>query len=961
MANAVKKNTTTPVRNLQGIRLPDGSKLVGVLYNSDMVTVLGFAIETKKGTLELNSVGDFSHKVRITDYVDSYGRCNPKRFRDFQQRTGMTLPYSKMYNYAKTGVEIKDPKNITTERLNALVGAGNCFIDMPDYAYVKGLIRRASNQADAAQGKVVNGEGIVGLEMVLHFPPYDRKKRVKDASGNIKLVPFKTAESELTRSLQVYDAYSLPFEVKKYAIKRTPSKTAVNSTMPLYNYYVSIKKDGLPEFKGTGTPTDKEKGTLLLPKEKNVDYNPGFDTSLVEALVLTTDDMDMFRKNGVYIKGAGAASPRTNLKSDVTVKDLFDVFEDVTDDTVDNKAVAAALSDEPTAETTTEETVVEETVIEEPVADESVAEEPEIAGDAPEEIPSEETLGVEDSSDVGVEALSEDDVRALFKDVKFVGRVGVENGKDLTSPTDAGVTLPEEVLSYTMDVNNLKVLAAARAEWDDLCRVLEEVANAICEGVGYSYDGADRQLPLPKSFAGKDNLIYEDKAARRATIMFGDTKKGSKYPMLTLNSINVKISRKFYADFFTGVTQVPVTTKLSHDTITLYAFDGKPKGSKGFSMTLPSGLKVDATYIHERLAKVSKLMHALGNDFVQSPLALSFINAGLAATWRQSLKEARRAQGLNSTAVAQSESMEKKVNDIVYAKFPKAQADQLVGLALDVAFGRNKVDNFVRGSVPYDPVTGEYRGGYHSTTTEKQLADNVVRAIADMEAEDNGTADYKASSSKQVQSFIAQIRAKEGGTPWDANARVDALSVIAAKAGIEDLKTKTNVTADFNWDGNGGKGAYAWESYEALKAEAIKHNALKKVGKAVEEDKGPKSSDYALSFDMRLSDSDIESMKVAGVDVSTEDPMNVKAQSSLDSNVKEMVLFLLATVGVGETTNSGLTFVGGDENMLGLWTDKSKAPRANAATRTYTYEFAAVTKSGQTYSFGASLKKPTTE
>ena len=70
-----------------------------------------------------------------------------------------------------------------------------------------------------------------------------------------------------------------------------------------------------------------------------------------------------------------------------------------------------------------------------------------------------------------------------------------------------------------------------------------------------------------------------------------------------------------------------------------------------------------------------------------------------------------------------------------------------------------------------------------------------------------------------------------------------------------------------------------------------------------------------------------------------------------------MVLWLLGTVGVGENTNDGLQFVGGDEDMLGIWDDKSKAARAGAATHTSSYEFVASSAIG-TFTFGASLKQP---
>jgi hypothetical protein len=44
--------------------------------------------------------------------------------------------------------------------------------------------------------------------------------------------------------------------------------------------------------------------------------------------------------------------------------------------------------------------------------------------------------------------------------------------------------------------------------------------------------------------------------------------------------------------------------------------------------------------------------------------------------------------------------------------------------------------------------------------------------------------------------------------------------------------------------------------------------------------------------------------------------------------------------------------------MAGLWTDKSKAARAGAATHTSTYEYVATTPDGKAVTFGASLKQP---
>jgi hypothetical protein len=94
-------------------------------------------------------------------------------------------------------------------------------------------------------------------------------------------------------------------------------------------------------------------------------------------------------------------------------------------------------------------------------------------------------------------------------------------------------------------------------------------------------------------------------------------------------------------------------------------------------------------------------------------------------------------------------------------------------------------------------------------------------------------------------------------------------------------------------------------------------------------------------------------MKFSGEALAEDDPRLVGAAERLNDNVKGMVLWLLATVGVGENTNDGLQFVGGDDATPGLWTDKSKAAREGAATRTRTFEYAT-----DKYTFAASLKQP---
>lgn len=913
---ATNAAVTAKPQRVAGIRIADGSKLVGVLFNSDMVTVLGFVLQGPQGGHSIDTVKEFSKKVRITDYVDAYGRCIPRKLREFQSRDGGSLPLSRVLRSDnKTQVKL-DPEKITVEQLNVLLGSG-AFTPLPDYALVKGLIRRASNQADAQSGKYVDTEGLMGINLLLHYPDLTRKKKVKDANGQIKLVPTKIKEHTVEKFLTVYDAYSLPFEVKKYAIKRTSVKTALGATTPLFNYYVSIKKDGL-EACPTATPTVEQAAMYLLPKETEPKYNPGFDADIVQAMFLLQDNIDTFRNNGVYIKGAGAAAPVSAVKADYTSKDLFDIDE------VEEDAVGDVTAVEETAPAEEENNFV---------GDAPVDTAEDIGGEIPDEAVSEEVPDKVDDSFLG-----------LFEGVTFVDKPTVSGDGDLSSPTDQGVTLPETLkTSGLLSENNAKILAEAYNKWNALCDKLQEVANAIRDGVPYSYGGADKTLPVPKAYEGNAGIVYEDKEARNASLVFGDTKKGTKYPLLTLNSINVKISRSFYADFMEGVRRVPVQSNLSYDTITLYAFDGKPKGDAGFGIDLPSGEHFTSSDIHKELQEISKLMHSVGDDLLQMNVALTFINAGNAAVWRQSIKERRKELGLNTTAVEKSESMELRISKMISANVP-AGDDAVREIVMQMAFGGNSVTNYESSIIPYDPVTSEYRGGARTTTSEWVAGGNVARAVEDLEAQDNNTADYKPSKSAQVVAFVNGQRAREGGRAYSREKRIEAIAEMAAEAVIEDLKTKTEVSPDFDWD-----------SYKTLKAYTLAQAASKQVG--VEKEDKSASSNYALSFDMRIDDKDIASMQASGIELSEESPIRVHAAEKLDSNVKAMVLWLLGTVGVGKNTNDGLQFVGGDPEMLGLWKDKSKAARAGASTHTSSYEFVAASAIG-TFTFGASLKQP---
>lgn len=919
-------NTAVAVKEQRnaGIRIADGSKLVGVIFNSDMVTVLGFVLQSKEGGNIIDTVGEFSKKVRISDYVDAYGRCIPRKLREFQSRDGGSLPLSRVLRSDnKTQVKL-DPKTVTPAQLNVLLGAG-AFTPLPDYALVKGLIRRASSESDAQQGKYVDSEGIVGINLLLHYPDTKRKKKVKDANGNVKLVPTVVKEHTVEKFLPVYDAYSLPFEVKKYAIKHTSVKTAIGATTTLYNYYVSIKKDGLAPFDdkgGTVKPTVIEAATMLLPKETAPKYNPCFDDAFVQAMFLLQDNIDTFRNNGVFIKGAGAAAPVSAIKSEFTAKDLFDIDE--VEEDVDAGAVAGA----------TEE-----------VAE---AEEEGFVGDTPSD--EDDASAVAEMADAGVIEASDDNedenALGLLGDVCFVSKPQMDGEGDLSTPTDRGVVLPEEIKAPgVLSMNDAKILAEAHKRWDALCNKLQEVVDAICDGVGYSYDGADKTLPVPKAYKGNEGILYENKEQRKVSLVFGDTKKGTNYPLLTLNSINAKITRSFYAKFMAGIEDIPVQSKLSYDTVTLYAFDGKPAGSNGFGITLPSGEHFTSSDIHSELKAISKLMHSLSDEFLQMNVALSFINAGSAAVWRQSIKEQRKALGLNTTAVQKSESMELRIAQMVAAKVPDAKSGASVRKLINsMAFGNNLVANYDAGTIPYDPVTSEYRGGAYATTSEWAIGGNIAKAIDDMVALDANTVGYKASGSKQVKGFIEAIRNREGGTPWDEDKRIEAIAEMAAKEVVADLKEKTEVSPDFDWD-----------AYTTLKAHALAQAAKAQIGK--EETEKSSSSDRALSFDMRMDPNDVASLQASGIELSEESPVRVHAAEKLDSNVKAMVLWLLGTVGVGDNTNDGLQFVGGDEDMLGIWEDKSKAARSGASTHTSSYEFVASSAIG-TFTFGASLKQP---
>ena len=921
MARVTTKPTNAAVtakpQRAAGIRLADGSKLVGVLFGSDMTTVLGFVLQNAQGGNSIETVADFSKKVRIGDYVDAYGRCVPKKLREFQARDGHSLPFSRVLKTdTNTGIT-PDPKTITVEVINQLLSAC-AFAPMPDYAMVQSVIRRASTTADAEAGSCVDSEGLMGLALLLHYPDMKRKKRVKDPTGQVRSVPITVKEHTIKKFLPAYDAYSLPFEVKKYAVKRTAVKTALGATTPLYNYYVSIKKEGLP-LCNSNNPTDIEKATTLLQKEAAAGYSPAFDPELVQAMYLQQDDIDNFRKNGVFIKGAGAAAPVSAIKSDFTTTDLFDFDSE--------EEVAAPAAVPATAPAATEEV---ESVGDAPSAD--VSEDVAIAGGG-------EVAGMPEASDEGI--------GNAFDGVTILDAPTVGSDGDLSTPIDRGVTLPSTVMNPGLfDANSAKILAEARSRWDALCTKMRAAADAICDGVDYTYDDKNKSLGAPVAYMGNDKICYEDKGARRAELVFGDTKKGTKYPLLTLNSINVKIYRKFYAAFMDGVENIPVESSLSYDTVTLYAFDGKPKGAAGFGIDLPTGEHFTSSDIHKELKAIAELMHSLGDDAVQTNLTRTFLNAGLAATWRQAIKEKRRELGLNTAAVAKSKSMELRITEMVNAKLGSAEdAKELLTIVLDMAFANNSVDNFNGGTIPYDPVTSEYRGGKGTTYSEWELGKTVARTIDDITAEDANTAGYKASTSKQVQAYIAELRTREGGTPWDVDKRVAAVAEMVAKKEVEDLKETTETTPDFDWG-----------SYEVLKAAALAKTGKEQIGKS--QSVKSSSSDYALSFDMHLGAEDIAGMQASGIALSEESPVLVNAAAKLDSNVQAMVLWLLATVGVGDNTNDGLQFVGGDESMAGLWTDKSKAARAGAATHTSTYEYVATTPDGKAVTFGASLKQP---
>ena len=938
--------TAQAKEQIPGIHLTNGVKLVGVLFNSDMATVLGFVI-TFKGGSAIETPAEFAKRGRLSDYVDARGRCVPKKLREFQQRTGKGLPYSRVYSNTATGKDL-DPKTVTAAELNTLIRVA--FVPLPEYAMIENVIRRAPSAEKATyytdeKGVVqtrpdwdyVKNEGIIGLSLLLHYPAQQRFKKVKDAKGVEKKVAYKTKERDVSRTVQIYNAYSLPFTVLKYAIKHSKASSHLATPTPLSNYYLSIKDKSMPTIpvKDPANPrkgyTVQELSTNLLDPYELGEYSPADDRNgLIISMYLDETEKQKLVDEGVFIRGAKTKTPISALKTTYTTKNLLDDFEEADDVipegqvvTENGEAVATVADTAPTeAEVESEDGVFEMPAIEEsdvaPVAAPITASAPSVGA-------------------------NDEEIDALFEGIDLVDRVGLTEDGDLNSPKDNGVSLPIAIKnSALLGDNDAKVLKKALDEWNELCVKLEQAANAIAAGLDYTYDGEAKKLEVPKLFTGmKGKLCEEEVSERSVRLIFGDTKKGPKGPVLSLNSINVQISRKFYMNLSNFLKHIPVKSEYSYDTVTLYAFDGKPSGSKGFGIDLPSGEHFTSSDIHERLKSISKLMHSLNDDLVQTSCGITFLNAGCAAAWRQSIKEARKDLGLNSAAVARSKSLEKRVVDELNSKYSESDAATLRTISLPLAFGENNsIAMYKEGTIAFDPVTSEYRGGYHQTRSEYTVGGNVARAIDDMLAEDGKIADYKPSASKQVKSFIEAQRTREGGTPWTNEKRAEAIAKDAAASVIADLKNETEVSSDFDWT-----------TYEALKAVTICDSALKQIGK--EKTTGPSSSDYSLSFDMHLGADDIAGMKFSGEALAEDDPRLVGAAERLNDNVKGMVLWLLATVGVGENTNDGLQFVGGDDATPGLWTDKSKAAREGAATRTRTFEYAT-----DKYTFAASLKQP---
>ena len=931
--------TASKRKTLQGIRLPDGSLLVGVMFYSDITTVLGFVIQGKAGEITIETKDDFARKVRISDYVDAYGRCVPRKLREFQARTGMQLPLSRIYSNTKTKVDL-DASKVTAKQLQELLCHGNCFVPMPDYAIISHAYRRKVGRS------YPRDEGMLMFSMRLHYPSVARKRRVKTEAGE-KLVAYRTQARNVDITLPVYDAYSLPFEVRKYAVKRVASKTSLGAATPLYNYYVAIKKESLENTLPVKDEASPRKGYtaeelslgLLDPLETAEKYNPGADGDFCEPTVIDDKMIELFKKNGVFIKAGEQGTPVTALKGEFTTTDLFSLFDEGEDVVPQGNVVNEA---EPSDAADTKGASDEETVG-------SMPESEEMSED-------ESSSGVssieDDAADISVDPSA---VGAILDGIYFEDKVKMTSDGDITSNTSAGVALPEELkTNSTLDENNAKVLKAAWEKWNGLCTKLQEVADAVCDDVPYNYNGEDeQQLKYPKAFENFKDICYEDKDERRAVITFGGAKKGPKHALLTLKSINLTVYRKFYASLMPGVDRLPVNSDLTVKTLTLYSFNGKPKGMSGFGITLPSGEHFTSSTIHECLGEISKLMHSLSDDMVQSGCAASFLNAGLAAVWSHSLKSKRRELGLNETAVAKSVSMEKRLRDHIATmdatKGDPDSQEQLFNMLTGIAFGDNKIESFEGDVLPYDPVTSEFRGGKHSTTSERSIADNIVRAMRDIE--NAGTDGYKASTSKSVVAMVESLKKHEGGSDSDAEARLEWLAGVAADQTCADLKNRVETTAGFDWN-----------AYKAVKKAALLRRATYKYGEGEKESEEKPDVDttanYDLFFDMHLSDADVASMEYSGEALAEDDPKLVAANAKLDANVKSMVLWLLGTVGVGENTNDGLQFDSKDAEMPGMWKDTSRKAREGAATRTRNFEYVANSRSGS-FTYNASLKQPT--
>lgn len=929
---AANSKVTAGKKTVPGIRLTDNSKLVGVLFNTDMVTVLGFVSQTVDGGMVIDTIESFSKKVRITDYVDAYGRCMPRKLREFQGRAGDSLFYSRaLRSDAKTQAKL-DPKTVTADKLNSLLSTGY-FTVLPDYAIVSSLIRRASTQADANVGKSVNGEGLIGLQVILHYPEKEKKKRVRDAAGNVKVVTYTDKEKTVRAFLRSYDAYSLPFEVKKYAVKRTQVKSALGSTTAMHNYYVSIKKDGLEladDKSKAGAAfasrlaslpyLDEEavdKGCFLLEKEIPKTYNPGADPEMVTVLYSAQSDIDDLRNNGVFIKGAGAPTPFSAVKGAYTAADLFDMDGDE-------------------EEVETVETVVEDTS-DDVIDDTSVGEMPS---------DDDEDSSYDDSSDeVAFEMadLSDDgDIAGLFGGAVFVGAPTVEGDGNLSSPVGMGVTLPKELVTpgIVKGVNEGKVIAEAYKRWDALCAKLDAVAKALEDGTPYTYGGgAEQDFKLPPFMAGKTDLVTEDVERRKVSIEFGKSKANA----IGLNSINLNITRHFVCNPMSGIGGMPIKTNLDHKTLTVYAFDGKDAGAKGFSITLPTGETVTSTTVYEELKEISELMHSVDDGVLRQMLAITMKNAGLASEWKNVISTARKDAGINSASVAREKTMLAVIENTIATTFPNlddAQKAEFIKTIREMCCSSGVTD-FTSEKIIIDPITSEYRGGKHATASEYQTATTVASAVKYLQLVAQGNPPSRKPSGLTAQ-MIDACKAQNASSDADYF-RISA--EVAAKAAVDDIRNNKYKDAegmptdpDF------------WKEYTEVKAMAIEASAQKQINNPA-----ATGGKYSLEINANLNPADTAHMGEAGKLCAEDSPVLVGAQEKLNSEIKAMVLWLLGTVGVGNSTNDGLVFEGGDASMPGLWKDVSKASTKQTASRKRTFEYAAAEGSV----FRAGLTQPT--